>query len=189
MELIKPWLLAFSLLIPAFGVLASGAGTGDIRMVDVAGIKNYSVFQGTETFAGKKVGFGGATEANAMSWLKSQGFSTVINLRVAEADDEFDGERRAAQAAGLNYIQLPLDPKNPAPGVVDNFLRVTGDKLNRPIYIHCNSASRVAAMWMIGRLQVDGLERSAAEAEVEAIAAKPQDAIAFAMAYLSANGE
>ena len=59
--------------------------------------------------------------------------------------------RTAAEAAGLSYIHLPFDSKNPDPDVVDGILTAVGDKENRPVYIHCGSATRVAALWMIGR--------------------------------------
>jgi uncharacterized protein (TIGR01244 family) len=113
----------------------------------------------------------------------------VINLRLATEDSaDIDGSRAAAEAAGLNFIHLPFDAKNPDPGVVGTFLATAGDGGNQPVYIHCHSATRAAALFMIGRVLEDGWQIDVASEEVEAIAKKPSAAIAFATRYLASQG-
>jgi len=156
--------------------------------MDVAGIENFSRIEGSPGFAGPLVGFGGATQSSAMTWLRSEGFAAVINLRLAtENGADVEGSRLAAQAAGLNYIHLPLNPKSLDPDVVDDFLTAVGDKGNQPVYIHCGSATRAAAMWMIGRVLEDGWEIDAAGQEAKGIAGKPSDAVAFATRYITSR--
>lgn len=171
-------------------VLAGAPVIAEPAKVEVDGIRNFSQLAGSSGFAGSQVGFGGATAPSAMAFLKSRGFATVINLRFASEEGvDLEGSVAAAKAAGLNYIHLPFDAADPAAGVVDKFLAAVGDKANQPVYIHCSSATRAAALWMIGRVSVDGWQVSTASAEAEKIALKPPEAIAFASAYISSHSE
>ena len=159
-----------------------------IEKIDVPGIINFARLDGSQGFAGPLVAFGGATEPGAMARLSSKGYVTIISLRLADEEGmDVGASQKAAEAAGLRYIHLPFNPKKPTPEAIDSFLKAAGDKTNQPLYIHCNSATRVAAMWMIGRVLKDGLEPDLASKEAEVIAAKPEDAIAFAKAYLASR--
>ena len=66
------------------------------------------------------------------------------------------GSRAAAQSAGLKYIHLPFDAAAPDPKVVESFLAAVADKTNQPAFIHCGSANRVGAVWMIKRALQEG---------------------------------
>jgi len=162
-----------------------------VEKVEAPGIENFSRIEGQPGFAGSPVGFGGATKPSAMPWLGSQGFSSVISLRfAAEEGVDVEDSRAAAEAAGLNYIHLPFSPKKQNTDVVDEFLAAAGDERNQPVYIHCGSATRAAALWMIGRVLKDGWDIDVAGQEAEKIARKPAEAIAFATKYItSANGK
>jgi len=177
----------------AFAVTQTLAGSPVSTTVEPAeapGIKHFSRLNESAGFAGSRVGFGGATSPLAMPGLKREGFATVINLRLAsEEGAAVNASRAAAAAAGVNYIHLPFDPHSPAPDLVDDFLRAVDDKANQPVYIHCNSATRVAALWMIGRVLEDGWELEDAANEAELIAQKPAEAIGFASAYLEHRDE
>jgi uncharacterized protein (TIGR01244 family) len=177
----------FLFALTVVAALACAPTTPTLEKHAAPGITNLTRLDGVPTFAGSLVGFGGATEPSAMSWLRSEGFETVISLRSASEDGaDIEGSRAAAEAAGLNYIHLPFDPASPEPDVVNKFLAAAGAANNQPVYIHCGSATRVAALWMVGRVLEDGLEIDAASKEAEAIAMKPADAIAFATKYLAA---
>ena len=178
--------LVFTLFTP----LLSWAETTEtaIDKIDVPGIVNFARVDNSQGFAGSPVGFGGATEPSAMAQLNSKGYVTIINLRLEDEEGmDVEASQKAAEAAGLRYVHLPVDPENPVPAAIDRFLDAAGDRANQPLYIHCNSATRAAALWMIGRVLKDGLDPERASKEAEAIAAKPEDAIAFATAYLASH--
>ena len=80
----------------------------------------------------------------------------------------------------MRYVHLPVDPENLAPGVIEQVLAYLGDDNRQPVQIHCNSATRAGAVWMISRVLGDGWSIEAAQGEVEQIAADPKDAVAFA---------
>lgn len=146
---------------------------------------NFTRFDGPPGFAGSPVAFGGTTQPSAMPWLKSEGFAAVINLRFAtEEGVDIDASRAAADAAGLDYIHMPFNPDNLDQTIVAYFLATAGNQANQPVYIHCHSATRVAALWMIGRVLEDGRDIDAAAKEVELIAAKPAEAAAIAIQYI-----
>jgi uncharacterized protein (TIGR01244 family) len=158
--------------------------------VDAPGIENFSRIVGGNSCGGSLVGFGGATEARAMAWLKEQGFASVINLRFAEEEGvALEDCRSAAEAAGLKYVHLPFSPKASTPAIVDAFLAEMTDKANQPVYVHCGSATRAAALWMIARLLEDGCQADTASQEATLIARKPDNAIAYAMAFAAEHGK
>src|SRR5688572_18978466 len=93
-----------------------------VKKGEMAGVTNYSRVDAT-------VGCGGATQPSAMAGLKKEGFTSVINLRLAtEPGVDIDASRSAAQAAGLKYIHLPFDAANPDPKLVEGFLKTVADK-------------------------------------------------------------
>jgi len=96
---------------------------------------------------------------------------TVVNFRKAsEEGAAIEQEKTAVEAAGLKYVAIPwartdADVK-PA---VDAFLAIAKDPANRPLYFHCASGNRTAAMWAVKRVVADGWPRDKALAEAEAI--------------------
>jgi uncharacterized protein (TIGR01244 family) len=153
-----------------------------VEKTEVAGIRNFSRVDHT-------TGFGGATHPAAMTGLKNDGFASVINLRLAsEKGVDIDAGRNAAQAAGLKYIHMPFDAASLDPKLVDNFLAAVGDPANQPVYVHCGSATRVAALWMIKRVLEDGWEIDEAGEEAGVIASKPDVAVGIATRYFQSQG-
>jgi uncharacterized protein (TIGR01244 family) len=173
------------LIFVAFeGVMGESENQVQPEKVDAPGIENFSRITGGNSCGGPLVGFGGTTEPRAMAWLKKQGFATVINLRLAEEEGvALEDCRAAAEAVGLKYVHLPFSPKVSTPAVVDAFLAAVTDKANQPVYMHCGSATRAAALWMSVRLLEDGCQADTAIQEAALIARNPDNAIAYAMAF------
>jgi uncharacterized protein (TIGR01244 family) len=105
-----------------------------------------------------------------MSEVKKMGFASVINLRQAsEPGADIEAGAAAAKAAGLNYIHIPFNNASPDPAAVDSFLKAVTDKANQPAFIHCASANRAAAMWMVKRIAIDKWDVDRASAEAAAL--------------------
>ena len=163
-------------------------GAPGVQEVDIAGIRNYSQIEGNSGFTGPLIGFGGATQPSAMALLRSRGFASVIDLRLTEDEDtDIEANRAAAMAVKLEFIHLPFDVKNPAPDLVERYLAALGNPARQPVFTHCSSATRAAALWMIARVQRDGMSFAHASAEASLIAEKPDQAIAFARAWLDST--
>jgi uncharacterized protein (TIGR01244 family) len=164
-----------------FAILFTVPLAAQVQKAELPGIANFSRVDAT-------VGCGGATSPEAMSGLRQEGFVSVINLRQAnEPGAEVDASRKAAQAAGLKYIHLPFNGAEPDPKVVEGFLAAVADKSNQPVFIHCGSANRVGAVWMIKRVLQDGWTVERAQAEAEAIGLRSQPLTAFATDYIKTH--
>ena len=131
------------------------------------------------------IAFGGATELDAVPWLKARGYGAILNLRL---DQERPGHlklmKKQAKANEIEYVHLPFDPATNT-DIVRQFIEVIRASENHPLYIHCNSATRAAALWLIYRVLEDGLDFDEAKGEAENIAGRPEAAIVFAERYLS----
>jgi uncharacterized protein (TIGR01244 family) len=131
---------------------------------------------------------GGATTNDAFPELKRQGFSSVINLRrESEPGAEVAASRTAAIGAGLKYVHVPVDPAKPDEAAVKAFLAAVSDPANQPMYIHCASANRVGAMWLIKRVVLDGWDVDRATAEASAIGLTSAPLKQFAVEYAASH--
>lgn len=166
------------LLVVTLFTFVAAPALAQVTKAELPGVRNYSRVDAT-------VGCGGAVDPSAMSGLKKEGFVSVINLRLpTEQGADIDAGRAAAQAAGLKYIHLPFNAAMPDTKVVDAFLGAVADKSNQPVFIHCGSANRVGAMWMIKRALQDGWPVAKAQAEGEAIGLSNPQLTAFAASYI-----
>ena len=96
--------------------------------------------------------------------LKAMGVRTVINLRTRH------GERKAAKAAGMRYVEIPMSFwKDVDPAVVRIALSAMTDPANQPVFVHCSRGTdRTGVVMAVYRMEVDGWSEAEAEAEMEA---------------------
>lgn len=128
---------------------------------------------------------GGATTPEAFPELKKSGFTSIVNLRrEQEPGADIAGAKTAAAAAGLKYIHIPFDTSNPDPKIADTFIAAVTDKANQPAYIHCGSANRVGALWLIKRVLVDGWDVPRATEEAVAIGLTSEPLKKYALDYV-----
>jgi uncharacterized protein (TIGR01244 family) len=162
-----------ALLIAALAPLAAQQVTKET----VSGVTNFSRLETT-------VACGGATAAESLPEIKKMGFASVINLRLeTEANANIPAAREAAKAANLNYIHIPMSGQSPDPATADRFLAEITKPENQPAYIHCASANRAAAMWMIKRMVIDKWDAERAGAEASALGLTSQPLRRFALEY------
>jgi uncharacterized protein (TIGR01244 family) len=136
------------------------AAQSQVTKESVPGIVNFAKVETTVACAG-------ATTPAALAEVKRMGYASVINLRQAnEPGADIDAAAAAAKAAGINFIHIPFNAASPDPMLVDNFLKAITDKANQPAFIHCASANRAAALWLVKRIAVDkwDVERASTEA-------------------------
>ena len=100
--------------------------------------------------------------------LKARGVKAVLNLR-QPSEHRADDEKAAVEAAGMKYFNVPVVYASPTDASVDEFLRITDDKNNRPMLVHCTAAIRVGAFWLIRRVLRDGMSWEAALAEARKV--------------------
>ena len=171
MRVIATVALALSLAAPALAQTKS----------ERAGIVNFTQVDAV-------VACGGATETEALDGLAKDGFKTVVNFRLpAEEGANIEENAAHAKALGLTYISLPFNGQEPDPKVVDQFLATISDKANQPVYLHCGSASRVGAMWLVKRVVQDGWTVEKATDEARLIGLKSPALEKFAVDYINSH--
>ncbi len=130
---------------------------------------------------------GAQPRAEHYAVLKGRGVKTVLNLR-RPGEHRADEEKAAVEAAGMKYVNIPVDYRNPADADVDAFLKITDDPALRPMFVHCTAAIRVGAFWLIRRVARDGMAWDAAldEARKVGLVDAPH-LVEFAKAYIAAH--
>ena len=93
--------------------------------------------------------------------LKADGIKAVLNLR-QPSEHRAEEEQATVEKLGMKYFNIPVVYREPTDAQVDEFLRLTDDTANRPMFIHCTAAIRVGAFWAIRRVMRDGMTIDAA---------------------------
>jgi uncharacterized protein (TIGR01244 family) len=151
------------------------------QKMEKPGITNYTKVDAV-------VACGGATETSALEGLKNDGFKAVINLRqTSEPGANIPENSARAKALGLNYIHIPFNTQAPEQKTVDDFLAAVATKANQPVYIHCGSANRVGAVWLIKRVLQDGWAVDKATEEAKLIGLRSAPLEKFALDYIAAH--
>jgi uncharacterized protein (TIGR01244 family) len=140
-----------TLLLPLLLVLSSQAPSPTQELPPI-----HNFLQVTPQFC-----TGGQPRLEHFAKLKSDGVKAVLNLR-QPSEHRADEERATVEQAGLKYFNIPVVYRNPTDVQVDEFLKITDDPANRPMFIHCTAAIRVGAFWAIRRAVRDGLSVDAA---------------------------
>lgn len=111
---------------------------------------------------------GGQPRVEHFAKLKADGVKTVLNLR-QPGEHRAEEEQAAVKQAGLKYFNIPVSVGDPKDEQVAEFLKLTDDPSNRPMFIHCTAAVRVGAFWMIRRALRDGWTVEAAREEAKKV--------------------
>jgi uncharacterized protein (TIGR01244 family) len=160
MSVTSAWILPLA----AASLLGFGApGQGQVSTETVPGITNFRQVRSTVACAG-------ATTPEAFRGIKDMGFASVVNLRQAsENGANVEAGSAAARAAGLEYIHIPMNGAAPDPAVFDQFIAAARVPGNNPMFVHCGSGNRAAAVWLTRRILVDGWPAERASEEAEAL--------------------
>jgi tyrosine-protein phosphatase SIW14 len=106
-----------------------------------------------------------------------QGFASLANLGVKTVLDlrEFDSrslaEKRAVEAAGMRYVNIPMQGTNtPSPAVVTKVLALLNQKDAGPVFVHCRrGADRTGTIIACYRIAHDGWQPAKALREAKGL--------------------
>ena len=138
---------------------------------------------------GSNITTGGQPSINAYAKLASHGFRSVLNLRTAQEGVSLEEEKNAVEKAGLRYINIPVISRAPTPEQVTEFLMVVKNKSNQPMLVHCASANRVGAFWMIYRVLEQDWPQEKALEEATRIGLTSPALKEFALNYIASHQE
>jgi len=170
-------------LLVAMTVISSALvfAQSPVKKDSVPGITNLAQIETTVACAG-------AVTPAAVAEIKKMGYKSIVNLRLAtEQGADIEGETSAAKTAGINFIHLPLNAAMPDPAVVDSFLKEVSQPGNQPVFIHCASGNRAAALWFIKRVVVDKWDNDRAMSEASQLGNISQPMKTFATEYIQSH--
>ena len=132
----------------------------------------------------ERVATGGQPTDSAFAKLSANGYRSVLNLRTAGEGVDLKHEQEAIEKAGMRYVNIPVVSSAPKPEQVDEFIKAVKDKDNQPMLIHCGSANRVGALWMIYRVVDQGWPEEKALEEATRIGLTSPGLKSFAHEYI-----
>ena len=171
LSLRKALVASFAIPIFAFAALAGGGGGAAAPVaaptvadshgpMDLTGItiKNFGIVDG-RIFRGEQPGKDEYTQLAAL------GIKTVIDLRL----DAKSTSRERAEAAGLTYVNIPIDGHGtPTDEQAAAFIKAV-DEAGGPVYAHCaGGRHRTGSMVAVYRMTHNGWSIDQAYAEMEA---------------------
>lgn len=128
-----------------------------------------------------KIYLAGQPSADDFAIARKEGIKTVINLRTP-GELPFD-EKGVLKELGLEYHYLPFAaPDTLKDEIFEKSLKVLGDKKKQPVLLHCASANRVGAIWLVHRVLTDKVpyDKALKEAKEVGLRFPPYEAIARA---------
>jgi len=117
---------------------------------------------------------GGQPSREALDWLKSEGVTTVVNLRTQPEMDNRDrvpyDEAAALDSLGLEYVHIPLGGEDGSytPEALARFAEAV-DVSEGKVLLHCTVGWRASHMWVAYLVRHRGMELNEAIAHGEAI--------------------
>ncbi|MEW6126154.1 MAG: protein tyrosine phosphatase family protein [Acidobacteriota bacterium] len=133
--------------------------------------------------------FATAAQPKDEAWAKlaANGFKAVLNLRTANEGIDFAKEREAIEKAGMRYLNIPITGSDPKAEQAEAFIKTVKDASNHPMLIHCASANRVGAFFMIYRVIEQGWAEDKALEEAKQIGLTSPVLTKFAQDYIAAH--
>ncbi len=91
---------------------------------------------------------GGQPTPEDLKELANSGFQSVLNLRSPGEANSLPDEQQKAEAAGLEYANVPLQPSVPDATLISKALEQL-EELPKPVLIHCGAGLRAGAIAII----------------------------------------
>jgi uncharacterized protein (TIGR01244 family) len=118
-----------------------------------------------------KIYLAGQPSADDFAIARKEGIKTVINLRTP-GEMRFD-EKEVLKELGVEYHYLPFAaPDTLKDEIFEKSLKVLGDQKKQPVLLHCASANRVGAIWLVHRVLTDKVDYDKALNEAKEVGLK-----------------
>jgi uncharacterized protein (TIGR01244 family) len=105
-----------------------------------------------------KVSAGGQPSEEDIAALKASGVRKIINLRRAgEQNQPLDPDAEGVVAArtGLEYVHIPVDPKNLDPSSAAAVAKAI-EETDGPVYVHCAAGGRAVTHALLAEAKAQG---------------------------------
>ncbi|PHM09769.1 beta-lactamase hydrolase domain-containing protein [Nostoc sp. 'Peltigera malacea cyanobiont' DB3992] len=98
----------------------------------------------------------GQLTSEELKQAAQEGFKSVLNLRSPDEAGFLSDEQQQAQAAGLQYANIPLKPSEPNQEQTELAIQEI-ENLPKPILIHCAAGARAGGIALIANAINEGL--------------------------------
>jgi uncharacterized protein (TIGR01244 family) len=124
-----------------------------------------------------KISAGGQPSEEDIAALKASGVRKIINLRRAgEQNQPLDpaAEDEVVKRAGLEYVHIPVDPKNLDPSSAAAVATAI-DASDGPVYVHCAAGGRAVTHALLAEAKAQGGSADDVMKKAESIGAQVTD--------------
>ncbi len=101
--------------------------------------------------------------------LKKAGIELVINLARPDSPDAVTDEAKLVQSADMQYINIPVDFRQPLLSDLQEFIHVMQDNQNKCKLVHCAYNWRVSSFVYLYRVLVEHQDQLQAQQDMLAI--------------------
>lgn len=108
---------------------------------------------------------GGHLVGDGVGNLKEQGVAVVIDLR----DDSPRDEQTSFANAGIKWINVPVEWRDPQDADFDRFAEVMNEYKGEHVLVQCGANYRASAMTYLYRVLVDGVPEEDAADDLHAV--------------------
>ena len=116
---------------------------------------------------------GGQPTPETLQNLANEGFKSLINLRSVDETGVLSDEQQQAEAAGLEYVNIPLNPTQANDESVGRVLSEL-EELPTPIFFHCQAGGRAGALALIALATQQKLSREEVLSKAQALGINPE---------------
>lgn len=109
---------------------------------------------------------GGQPDSEDLKHLANQGFKSVVNLRSLDETGALVDEEQQAEAAGLQYVNVPIKSTEANAELTAKVLAEV-EQLPTPVYFHCGVGGRASAAALIAFATQQKLSREAVLAKAQ----------------------
>ena len=120
--------------------------------------------------------------------IKKRGIKTIVTLRKA-GELEWD-EADVVRELGLEFHSVPFrEPEELTDEVFDRVRDLLNQPANKPLFLHCGSANRVGAVWIVHRVLDHDMSFEDAHAEAKTVGLKTVAYVDRAREYIAKSRE
>jgi protein tyrosine phosphatase (PTP) superfamily phosphohydrolase (DUF442 family) len=94
----------------------------------------------------------GQPDATHLSGLGARGYGMVVNLAPPTSRGSIETEGRLVAAAGITYVNIPVDWQNPAYADFELFSDVLDHAAGRKVLVHCQMNMRASMFTFLYRV-------------------------------------
>ena len=111
----------------------------------------------------------GQPTTNQFSAIKHAGYSIIINLAPANAENALRNEAAVIASLGMDYINIPVDFSSPSQGDFEKFVSLLQSHSNEKIWVHCAANMRASCFIFKYRTAILGTNPNHAQADLRKI--------------------